>query len=93
MEYNSKYTGAQVEALLDRAGAAPQAYDIVWLLNLFSTAGDGDAILTAEQFNEIKEAADAHKIFVAYSMVYSSSIIIIFVNTVIVLSTFNSEYL
>ena len=30
MEYNSKYTGAQVEALLDRAGTVPQTYVIGW---------------------------------------------------------------
>ena len=29
MEYNSKYTGAQVEALLDRAGAAIQKREVV----------------------------------------------------------------
>ena len=72
MEYNSKYTGAQVEALLDRAGAAPQTYDIVWLRNLFSTT-ENTVTLTAEQFNEIKAAIDAHKIFVGYGQVFSSS--------------------
>ena len=92
MEYNSKYTGAQVEALLDRAGAAPQAYDIGWLFNLFSTAGDSDAILTAEQFNEIKAASDAHKIFVAYSTVYSSSVISNGSYTAIVLVTMYENY-
>ena len=73
MAYNSKYTGAQVEALLDRAGAAPQTYDIGWLLNLISTSADDTVTLTAEQFNEIKAAADAHKIFVGYGQVFSSS--------------------
>lgn len=73
MEYNSKYTGAQVEALLDRAGAAPQTYDIGWLMDLISTSGNGTVTLTAEQFNEVKAAADAHKIFVAYGKVFSSS--------------------
>ncbi len=72
MAYNSKYTGAQVEALLDRAGAAPQTYDIGWLMNLISTSGNNTA-LTAEQFNEIKAAADAPKIFVGYGQVFSSS--------------------
>ena len=91
MEYNSKYTGAQVEALLDRAGAAPQTYDIVWLLNLFSTTVN-TVTLTAEQFNEIKAAIDAHKIFVAYSMVYSSVIRIDGGNTTIVLATLNDNY-
>lgn len=74
MAYNSKYTGAQVEALLDRAGAAPQTYDIGWLMNLISTSGNGIVTLTAEQFNEIKAAADAHKIFVGYGQVFSSSV-------------------
>ena len=71
MAYNSKYTGAQVEALLDRAGAAPQTYDIGWLMNLFSTSDF--VTLTAEQFNEVKAAYDAGKIFVASGQVYSSS--------------------
>ena len=71
MEYNSKYTGAQVEALLDRAGAAPQTYDIGWLMNLISSSGGSDVTLTAEQFNEAKAAADAHKIFVGYGQVFS----------------------
>lgn len=73
MAYNSKYTGAQVEALLDRAGAAPQTYDIGWLLNLISTSENYTATLTAEQFNEVKAAYDAHKTFVASGQVYSSS--------------------
>ena len=73
MEYNSKYTGAQVEALLDRAGAAPQTYDIGWLMNLLSTSADNTVTLTAEQFNEAKAAADAHKIFVGYGQVFSLS--------------------
>lgn len=73
MEYNSKYTGAQVEALLDRAGTVPQTYDIGWLLNLISTSADDTVTLTAEQFNEIKAAADARKIFVGYGRVFSPS--------------------
>lgn len=73
MEYNSKYTGAQVEALLDRAGTVLQTYDIVWLLNLIQASADDTVTLTAEQFNEIKAAADAHKIFVGYGQVFSSS--------------------
>lgn len=72
MEYNSKYTGAQVEALLDRAGTVPQTYDIGWLMNLISTS-ENNITLTAEQFNEIKAATDAHKIFVGYGQVFSSS--------------------
>ena len=42
-------------------------------MNLFSTSTDGTVTLRAEQFNEIKAAADAHKIFVAYGQVFSSS--------------------
>lgn len=72
MEYNSKYTGAQVEALLDRAGTVPQTYDIGWLMNLFSTT-ENNVTLTAEQFNEIKAAIDARKIFVGYGRVFSPS--------------------
>ena len=93
MEYNSKYTGAQVEALLDRAGAAPQTYDIGWLTNLISTSPGNNTTLTAEQFNEVKAAADAHKIFVAYSMVYSSGIITNGSDTSIILTTLEDEYL
>lgn len=92
MAYNSKYTGAQVEALLDRAGAAPQTYDIGWLLNLISTSADDTVTLTAEQFNEVKAAYDAGKIFVAYSNVYSSSIRIDGGNTFIGLMTLSDGY-
>ena len=72
MEYNSKYTGAQVEALLDRAGTVPQTYNIEWLMNLFS-ATENNVTITAEQFNEIKAAIDARKIFVGFGQVLSSS--------------------
>lgn len=91
MEYNSKYTGAQVEALLDRAGTVPQTYDIGWLIYLISPSNN-TATLTAEQFNEVKAAVDAHKIFVFYSIVYSSKIIIDGDNTHIVLTTLNDRY-
>ena len=50
-----------------------ETYDIGWLLNLISTSADDTVTLTAEQFNEIKAAADAHKIFVGYGQVFSSS--------------------
>lgn len=73
MAYNSKYTGAQVEALLDRAGTVPQTYDIGWLMDLISTSGNGTVTLTAEQFNDVKAAFDAHKMFVGYGQVLSSS--------------------
>ena len=43
-------------------------------MNLFSTSTDGTVTLTAEQFNEIKAAYDAGKIFVTHGNVYSSII-------------------
>lgn len=87
MAYNSKYTGAQVEALLDRAGTVPQTYDIGWLLNLITTSGNGFVTLTAEQFNEVKAAADAHKTFVDSGQVYSSSVYVDEGSTLIQLET------
>lgn len=92
MAYNSKYTGAQVEALLDRAGTAPQIYDIGWLMNLISASGNNTATLTAEQFNEIKAAADAHKTFMGYGEVYSSDISNDGSNTYILLGRLSSGY-
>lgn len=70
----TKADKTEVEALLDRVGAVPQTYNIEWLLNLISTSGGSYVPLTAEQFNEIKAAYDAGKIFVANSNVYSSAI-------------------
>lgn len=90
MAYNSKYTGAQVEALLDRAGTVPQTYDIGWLMNLFS-ATENNVTLTAEQFNEVKAAADAHKTFVASGQVYSSSAYTDQGSTDILLATLSSD--
>lgn len=92
MAYNSKYTGAQVEALLDRAGAAPQIYDIGWLMNLISASGNNIATLTAEQFNEVKAASDSHKTFMAYGEVYSSDISNDGSNTYILLGRLSSGY-
>ncbi len=92
MAYNSKYTGAQVEALLDRAGAAPQIYDIGWLINLISASGSSIATLTAEQFNEVKAASDSHKTFMAYGEVYSSDISNDGSNTYILLGRLSSGY-
>ena len=63
-----------------------ETYNIEWLMNLISTSGNNTA-LTAEQFNDVKAAVDAHKIFVAYSMVYSSDISIYEGKTFIVLAT------
>ena len=71
MAYNSKYTGAQVESLLDRAGTVPQTYNIEWLMTLFS-ATENNVTITAEQFNEIKAAIDERKIFVGFGQVLSS---------------------
>ena len=53
--------------------AVPQTYNIEWLMNLISTSPEYNTTLTAEQFNEIKAAADAPKIFVGYGQVFSSS--------------------
>lgn len=92
MEYNSKYTGAQVEALLDRAGTVPQTYDIGWLMYLISTSGNGTVTLTAEQFNEVKAAADAHKIFVGYGQVFSSSAYSYGDSTYIILTQSSANY-
>lgn len=92
MAYNSKYTGAQVEALLDRAGTVPQTYDIGWLMNLISTSADGTVTLTAEQFNEIKAATDARKIFVGYGQVFSSSANTNGSNAYIVLAVSSGNY-
>ena len=54
MEYNSKYTGAQVEALLDRAGAAIQKREVVKTLP--NTIGYGTSY--AEMTPTIELAAD-----------------------------------
>ena len=71
--YTKEQTDSSINTALDAVAAVPQTYDIGWLMNLFSTSTDGTVTLTAEQFNEIKTAADAHKIFVAYGQVLSSS--------------------
>lgn len=55
------------------AEAVPQTYDIGWLMNLIATSGGFDVTLTSEQFNEIKAAIDAGKIFVGGGQVFSSS--------------------
>lgn len=70
---------------------ALQTYNIEWLLNLISTSADYTVTLTAEQFNEVKAAYDAGKIFVANSNVYSSAIIIDGGNTSIGLMTLSSN--
>ena len=69
-----------------------ETYDIGWLLNLIATSGSSIVTLTAEQFNEVKAAVDAGKIFVAYRNVYSSGISIDGGNTSIVLATLSGGY-
>ena len=54
MEYNSKYTGAQVEALLDRAGAAIQKREVVKTL----PDNIGYGTLSAGMTQTIELAAD-----------------------------------
>lgn len=74
--YTKEQTNNSITTALDAMAAemeVPQTYGIEWLMNLFSTSTDGTVTLTAEQFNEIKAAVDAHKIFVAYGQVFSSS--------------------
>lgn len=67
-----------------------ETYDIGWLLNLFSTS-ENYVTLTAEQFNEVKAAYDAGKIFVTHSNVYSSVIRIDGGNTAIGLMTLSGS--
>ena len=84
------YTKSQVDSSINTAlEAVPQTYDIRWLMNLFS-ATENNITITAEQFNDVKAAVDAHKIFVAYSMVYSSDISINESTTLIWLTTLES---
>lgn len=66
--------------------SALQTYDIGWLMNLFSTSTDGIVTLTAEQFNEIKAAVDAHKTFMANGEVYSTIVTTNGGNTIISLA-------
>lgn len=88
------YTKSQVDSSINTvmdAMPALQTYDIGWLLNLFSTSADDTVTLTAEQFNEVKAAYDAGKIFVANSNVYSSAIWIDGGNTAIGLMTLSDN--
>ena len=70
--YTKEQTNSSITAAMD-AIAVPQTYNIEWLTNLISTSPEYNTTLTAEQFNEIKAAIDAHKIFVGYGQVFSSS--------------------
>lgn len=76
--YTKEQTNSSINTALnavnEAVAAVPQTYDIGWLMDLISTSGGGIATLTAEQFNEIKAAYDAGKIFVTHSNVYSSII-------------------
>ena len=69
--YTKSQVDSSINAVMD-AMPALQTYDIEWLLNLISTSESGIVTLTAEQFNEVKAASDAHKIFVASGQVFSS---------------------
>ena len=75
--YTKEQTDSSINTMLDAVNevvaAVPQTYDIGWLTNLISTSENYTVTLAAEQFNEIKAAIDAHKIFVAYGQVFSSS--------------------
>lgn len=70
--YTKEQTDSSINTALDTI-AVPQTYNIEWLMNLISTSPEYNTTLTAEQFNEIKAAADAYKIFVGYGQVLSSS--------------------
>lgn len=76
--YTKEQTNSSINTALgavnEAVAAVPQTYNIEWLMNLFSTSGGSDVTLTAEQFNEVKAAYDAGKIFVTHSNVYSSII-------------------
>ena len=86
--YTKEQTDSSINAV---AMAVPQTYDIGWLLDLFDTPGNDFVTLTAEQFNEIKAAYDAHKIFVDHGMVYSSVISIYEGTTAIGLMTLSGS--
>ena len=70
--YTKSQVDSSINAVMD-AIPALQTYDIGWLMDLISTSENFAVTLAAEQFNEIKAAIDAHKIFVAYGQVLSSS--------------------
>lgn len=88
--YTKSQVDSSINAVMD-AMPALQTYDIGWLLNLIFTSGSGIVTLTAEQFNEVKAAYDAGKIFVTHSNVYSSVIRIDGGNTAIGLMTLSGS--
>ena len=76
--YTKEQTDSSINAVNDvaqdamtAAMAAPQTYNIEWLMNLFS-ATENNVTITAERFNEIKAAIDERKIFVGFGQVLSS---------------------
>lgn len=71
--YTKEQTDSSINTALDAVAAVPQTYNIEWLTNLISTSPENNTTLTAEQFNDVKAAVDAHKIFVGYGQVLSSS--------------------
>lgn len=86
--YTKSQVDSSINAVMD-AMPALQTYDIGWLMNLFSTSNF--VTLTAEQFNEVKAAYDAGKIFVTHSNVYSSVISIYEGTTAIGLMTLSGS--
>lgn len=70
----SDWNAISGDAFILNKPTIPQTYDIGWLMNLIQASADYTVTLTAEQFNEVKAAYDAGKIFVAHSNVYSSII-------------------
>lgn len=89
--YTKSQVDSSINAVMD-AIPALQTYDIGWLMNLISASENETVTLTAEQFNEIKAAYDAGKIFVTHSNVYSSAIRIDGGNTAIGLMTLGDSY-
>lgn len=71
--YTKEQTDISINTALGAVATVTQTYDIGWLMNLIQASADHTVTLTAEQFNEVKAAADAHKIFVGYGQVFSSS--------------------
>ena len=66
--YTKEQTDSSINAV---AMAVPQTYDIGWLMNLISTSENDIVTLTAEQFNEVKAASDAGKMFITSELVFS----------------------
>ena len=75
--YTKEQTNSSIitalDAVISEMPAVPQTYNIEWLTNLIEASADNTVTITAEQFNDVKAAVDAHKIFVGYGQVLSSS--------------------